>query len=166
MAAPSCPSVGDSPASPSPAAPRWHRARSSPQAGSLKSRQPVPNRRRSSSSRAVLSAPGQVHLVDKQEHRHVVALQQPPQGFRVALHPVGAADHQNGVVHHLQSPAPPRRRSPRGRGCPAESAGCRGALAPPAWKKMVMPLARSKASVSRKALRWSTRPSFRSAPAR
>ena len=45
---------------------------------------------------------GQVHLIDKEEHRHLVALQQPPQGQGMGLDPIGAADHQNGIVQHLQ----------------------------------------------------------------
>ena len=46
---------------------------------------------------------GQVHLVDEHEHRHPVTLQKPPQRFGMALDAVGAADDQDGVVHHLQS---------------------------------------------------------------
>ena len=34
----------------------------------------------------------------------MVALQQTPERLRVALHPVSAADDQDGVVHHLQRP--------------------------------------------------------------
>ena len=45
---------------------------------------------------------GQVHLVDKQEGGDAIALQQPPQGEGVPLHPVGAADHQDGAVQHLE----------------------------------------------------------------
>ena len=45
--------------------------------------------------------PCQVHLVDEKEHRHVVAFQQFPQRLRVRLHPVRAADDQDGVVQHL-----------------------------------------------------------------
>ena len=45
-----------------------------------------------------------VHLVHKQEGGHLVALQQPPQGFRVALHPVRPADQQHRAVQHLYRP--------------------------------------------------------------
>ena len=44
----------------------------------------------------------QVHFVDKQKNGNFIPLQQPPQGLGVALHPVGAADDQNGAVQHLQ----------------------------------------------------------------
>ena len=46
--------------------------------------------------------PGQIHLVDKEKGGHPVPLQQLPQGVGVALHPVGAADDQNGAVQHLE----------------------------------------------------------------
>ena len=44
----------------------------------------------------------QVHLVDKQKHRDLVPRQQLPQRAGVTLDAVGAADDQNGIVHHLQ----------------------------------------------------------------
>ena len=44
--------------------------------------------------------PGAVGLVQEQERRHAVALQQPPHRLRMALHALGAADHQHRVVHH------------------------------------------------------------------
>ena len=43
-----------------------------------------------------------VHLVDKEERRHAVALQQPPERAGVALHAVRAADDKDRVVEHLQ----------------------------------------------------------------
>ena len=45
---------------------------------------------------------GQVHLGDEEEGGDVVAPQQPPQGLRVGLDPVGGGDHQDGVVQHLE----------------------------------------------------------------
>ena len=48
--------------------------------------------------------PGQIHLVDKEEHRDLVTLQQPPKGAGVGLHTVGAADDQHRAVQHLQRP--------------------------------------------------------------
>ena len=51
-----------------------------------------------------LVRPAQVHLVDKEEGGHAVALQQPPEGGGVALDAVGAADDQNGAVQHLEGP--------------------------------------------------------------
>ena len=50
-----------------------------------------------------LVCPCQVHFVDKEEHRHLIAFQQFPQGFRVGLHAVCAADDQNGIVQYLHS---------------------------------------------------------------
>ena len=47
---------------------------------------------------------GQVHLVHKEEDRHAVAFQQPPQGHGVALNAVGAADDQDGIVQHPHGP--------------------------------------------------------------
>ena len=43
-----------------------------------------------------------VHLVDEEERRHAVALQQPPERAGVALHAVRAADDKDRVVEHLQ----------------------------------------------------------------
>ncbi len=43
-----------------------------------------------------------VHLVDKKERRNPVLLQQPPQSLYMPLHPVRAADYQQGIVQHLQ----------------------------------------------------------------
>ena len=48
----------------------------------------------------VLPHSGQVHLVEKQKRRHLVAFQQPPEGQGVGLHAVGAADDQHGAVQH------------------------------------------------------------------
>ena len=48
--------------------------------------------------------PRQIHLVDKEERRHLIAFQQIPQRPGVALHAVGAGDHQNGAVQHLKRP--------------------------------------------------------------
>ena len=45
---------------------------------------------------------GQVHLGDKEEGGDLVAPEQPPQGLRVGLDPVGGADDQDGVVQHLE----------------------------------------------------------------
>ena len=60
--------------------------------------------------------PGQVHFVDEKKHRHLVALQQPPEGQRVGLDPVGAADHQHGAVQHRHGALRLRREvhMPRG----------------------------------------------------
>ena len=44
---------------------------------------------------------GQIHLGDKEEAGQMIARQQPPQGFRVGLHPGRAADHQHRLVQHL-----------------------------------------------------------------
>ena len=43
---------------------------------------------------------GQVHLVEKQKRRYLIAFQQPPEGQGVGLHAVGAADDQHGAVQH------------------------------------------------------------------
>ena len=45
---------------------------------------------------------GQVHFVHEHKGGHMVAPQQPPQRFGMALHAVRSADHQHGVVQHLQ----------------------------------------------------------------
>ena len=45
---------------------------------------------------------GQVHLVHEYKGGHMVAPQQPPQRFGMALHAVRSADHQHGIVQHLQ----------------------------------------------------------------
>ena len=42
---------------------------------------------------------GAVDLVQKEENRNMVAFQQPPHGFSMALHALGAGNNQNGVVH-------------------------------------------------------------------
>ena len=42
-----------------------------------------------------------VHLVDEEERRYAVALQQPPERAGVALHAVRAADDKDRVVEHL-----------------------------------------------------------------
>ena len=47
--------------------------------------------------------PRQVALVHKNKCGYAVFLQKPPQGLGVALHPIGAGDHQHRVVQHLQS---------------------------------------------------------------
>ena len=46
--------------------------------------------------------PRQVAFVHKNKCRYAIFLQKPPQRFGVALHPVGAGDHQHRVVQHLQ----------------------------------------------------------------
>ena len=43
-----------------------------------------------------------VALVHENQHRHIVALQQAPDGLRVALHALYAADDQHGEVQHRQ----------------------------------------------------------------
>ena len=45
---------------------------------------------------------GQVHLIHEHKGGHMVAPQQPPQRFGMALHAIRSADHQHGVVQHLQ----------------------------------------------------------------
>ena len=44
---------------------------------------------------------GQVHLIYEHKGGHMVAPQQPPQCFGMALHTVRSADHQHGIVQHL-----------------------------------------------------------------
>ena len=51
-------------------------------------------------SRLVRAA--EIHFVHKNKARNVVAREQLPQGFGVALNSVGAADNEYGVVEHLQ----------------------------------------------------------------
>ena len=46
----------------------------------------------------------QVHLVDEQEHRDLIALQETPEGSGVGLDAVAAADDQNGAVQDLEDP--------------------------------------------------------------
>ena len=46
--------------------------------------------------------PGLIHLVDEQDHRHPVGLQQAPEGQGMPLHPVRAADQQHRPVQHAQ----------------------------------------------------------------
>ena len=50
-----------------------------------------------------LALAGQVGLVYKHKGGHMVAPQQPPERFGVALHAIGAADHQHGIIQNLQS---------------------------------------------------------------
>ena len=45
----------------------------------------------------------EIHLVDENERGHRIALEQPPERARVALHAVRAADDEHGVIEHLQS---------------------------------------------------------------
>ena len=45
---------------------------------------------------------GQVHLGDEEEGGDLAAPEQPPEGLRVGLDPVGGGDHQDGVVQHLE----------------------------------------------------------------
>ena len=45
---------------------------------------------------------GQIHFIDENERGDVIPSQQPPEGFGVALHAVGAGDDQHGVVQHLE----------------------------------------------------------------
>ena len=52
------------------------------------------------SQQPVLPHSGQIHLVEKQKRRHLIAFQQPPEGQGVGLHAVGAADDQHGAVQH------------------------------------------------------------------
>ena len=53
---------------------------------------------------ALLVRARQVHLVKKQQGRDVVAAQKLPEGFRVGLDAVGAADDQNRVVRYGHGP--------------------------------------------------------------
>ena len=46
----------------------------------------------------------QIHFVDKEEGGHLIPFQQIPQRPGVPLYAVGAGDHQNGTVQHLQRP--------------------------------------------------------------
>ena len=48
--------------------------------------------------------PRQVHFIDEEKRGDVVPLQQVPEGAGVGLDTVGAADHQNGAVQHLEGP--------------------------------------------------------------
>ena len=50
-----------------------------------------------------LALAGQVGLVYKHKGGHMVAPQQPPERFGVALHAIGTADHQHGIIQNLQS---------------------------------------------------------------
>ena len=43
-----------------------------------------------------------VHLVDEEKGRHAVALEQPPERARVALHAIAAADDEHRVVKHRE----------------------------------------------------------------
>ena len=45
-----------------------------------------------------------IHLGDKEEDRDLIVLQQPPEGPRVGLYPVGPADDQDRAVEHAQHP--------------------------------------------------------------
>ena len=45
---------------------------------------------------------GQVHLIHEHKSGHMVAPQQPPERLGMALHAIGAADHQHRVIQHLQ----------------------------------------------------------------
>lgn len=106
-----------------------------------------------------------VHFVDEQERRDLVAPQKLPQRMGVALHAARAADDQNGIIQHLKRPLHLRRKST----CPGVSSSVTehsgsGSIA--CLEKIVMPRSRSSASVSRKASRWSTRPRLRMAPLR
>ena len=47
---------------------------------------------------------GQVHFVDEEKHRHLVPLQQPPEGQGVGLDAVGAADEQHRAVKDGHGP--------------------------------------------------------------
>ena len=44
-----------------------------------------------------------VHLIDKKECRNPILLQQPPEGLYMSLHAVRSADHQQGIIKHLES---------------------------------------------------------------
>ena len=46
--------------------------------------------------------PGLVHLVDKEDRWDPIAFQQLPQGLHMALDAICPADHQHGIVQHLQ----------------------------------------------------------------
>ena len=93
----------------------------------------------------------QVHFIEKEKGRDVVPAQQLPQGLRMSLDAVGAADDQNGVVQHLKGALHLRREIHMSRGVQkGESQGPQLA-APACLEKMVMPRARSRLWVSRKA---------------
>ena len=47
---------------------------------------------------------GEIHLGHEEEDRNLIVLQQPPEGPRVGLYPVGPADDQNRAVEHAQHP--------------------------------------------------------------
>ena len=53
---------------------------------------------------AVSSLAGQVHLVDKNDGRNLIAPEQLPERSGVALHAVCAAHKQQRIVQHLQRP--------------------------------------------------------------
>ena len=44
-----------------------------------------------------------IHLINKEEHRNPVTLQQPPQRQNVSLYAVRAADDQDSIIENLQS---------------------------------------------------------------
>lgn len=95
----------------------------------------------------------------------MVAPQQPPQRFGMALHAVRSADHQHGVIQHLQGALGLGGKIHMAGGVQQGDGGI-------ARRKQRLlgkdgDAARfSKLSVSRKASPWSTRPSLRIAPAR
>ena len=51
-----------------------------------------------------------VHFVDEQERRDLVAPQKLPQRMGMALHAARAADDQNGIIQHLKRPLHLRRK--------------------------------------------------------
>ena len=63
----------------------------------------------------LLAHTGQIHFCNEDKAGNFIALQKPPQGLRVSLHSVGAADHQHGIIQDLQRPLRLRReiRVPR-----------------------------------------------------
>ena len=46
---------------------------------------------------------GQIHFVDEDKRWDMISPQQPPERFGVALHAIGTADHQHGIIQNLQS---------------------------------------------------------------
>ena len=91
-----------------------------------------------------------IHLVDKQKNRHPVMLQQLPKGVNLPLNSICPADYQQSVVQHPQSPFPSPGKNLRGRGVQqSHLPSVQGEFA--CLENMVIPLALSMASVSRKA---------------
>ena len=72
----------------------------SPSIGSVKSTQPSEKRFLSWTSSCVFVGARRVHFVDEDECGHLIAIEQSPQRFGMALDAVRAGDDEDGVVEH------------------------------------------------------------------